>query len=529
MLVEGDYYESLADHEKAASTYRALFELFPDSVEYGLLCAASQGLAGHTTQGLETVAQLRQLPKPASDDPRIDLQQARFVINKEDGLVLERTAQGKATAQGKKLVYASARRHECLDAIFSGVANPERGIALCEEAYNIFLAAGNRLEAGDTVRRIADLQASVGHREQSIATYQRALKMLLPLGEHEKTGAVLANLGIIFMNDGKLDRAERLSRQAKAHFEQAGDTENAAVAVESIADIFYLLGNLPAAANTYQQALDLVATLDQDERGYPLLRLADLELAQGRVKDAHRHAQQSIDSYPPNSYDVDAAMTELGTVLEAEADLKSARREFEATLSLQQKMNKTPTVVQSQVKLAELAMEEDHPEQAEPLLRTAFAEFEKEKSDLDAADAYIVLSRALLMQGKLEEARKAIQRAAELGRSSPDPALKLPTAIQNARIEIASAGQGAPAKTALAAARRQLHSVIATARKLGYYTLECEARLALGELELKANPALGRSLLKELADEAGGRGLQLISRKASDLGASRSVIAAAAR
>ncbi len=36
MQVEGDYYESLPDHEKAASSYRALFELFPDSVEYGL-------------------------------------------------------------------------------------------------------------------------------------------------------------------------------------------------------------------------------------------------------------------------------------------------------------------------------------------------------------------------------------------------------------------------------------------------------------------------------------------------------------
>jgi len=400
----------------------------------------------------------------------------RFVINKEDGLVLERTAQVKAGAQGKKLVYASARRHECLDANFSGVANPEQGIALCEEAYNIFLAAGNRLEAADTVRRIADLQATVGHREQSIATYQKALTMLRPLGEHEKTAAVLTNMAVSLMNEGKLDRAEELSRQAKTHFEQAGDTENEAIALETIADILYLRGNLAAAANIYQQALNLITTLDHGSPGYPLFRLADLEFAQGRVKDAHRLAQQSFESYPLNDYDVDGAMTELGAILQAEGDLKGARQEFEATLSFQQKMNKIGAIVETQVFLASLALEEAHPGHAEPLLRSALAEFEKGKEDTDAVKTYVILSRAMLMQGNLDEARKAIQRAAELGRASPDPALKMPIAIQRARVAIAGAGHGTVGRAALATARQQLRSTVATAKKLG--TTPSNAKLA---------------------------------------------------
>jgi hypothetical protein len=118
------------------------------------------------------------------------------------------------------------------------------------------------------------------------------------------------------------------------------------------------------------------------------------------------------------------------------------------------------------------------------------------------------------MQGKLEEARKAIQHAAELGRKSSDPALTLPIAIQTARLETAAAGQDAAGHRALAAARQRLRSAIATAKKLGYYQIECEARLALGEAELKANSASGRSQLETLEKETHERGLELLSRKA---------------
>jgi predicted methyltransferase len=128
-----------------------------------------------------------------------------------------------------------------------------------------------------------------------------------------------------------------------------------------------------------------------------------------------------------------------------------------------------------------------------------------------------LLSRALLAQGKLEEARKTIQHAAEIGRNSPDPALRLPLAIQTARTETATPGQDAAARLALATARQRLRSTITTARKLGYYQIECEARLALAVAELKSDPALGRAQLETLEKEAHERGLELLSRRADPL------------
>jgi eukaryotic-like serine/threonine-protein kinase len=531
MLVEGDYYESLADHEKAASTYRALFELFPDSVEYGLQLAATQVAAGHESQALATLAQLRRLPSPASDDPRIDLVEARAISDKKPAsLVLVRSAIRKATSQGKRLIYAQARREECLDLLYG--EHPEQAIASCEEAYNISLAAGNRLGAADAVRLMADYQGSVGHMEQAIAIYQRALNVLQQLGEHEKTGIVLNNMAIAFANEGKLDRAEQLYREAKAHFEQTGDKRNVATALANIADMLYLRGKLSAAAKVYEQSMALEASMDHGDPSYVLYRLADLQLAQGRVKDAHRLAQQAVDLLRPaqSGYRyLTTAMLILGDALQAEGDLQAARQQYQAAFDIRQKIGEMDLVAESQVSLAELALEEAHPEQAELLLRPAIAEFEKEKADPAATSAYTLLSRTLLAENKVEEARKAIQHATELAHGSPDPALNLPTATQHARVEIASAGHGPGGNIALAAARRELRSVVATAKKLGYYDFECEARLALGELELKADPAWGRSRLKELAGDAGERGLQLISRKATLLAAGTNVIAAESR
>jgi eukaryotic-like serine/threonine-protein kinase len=517
MLVEAEYYESLGNQEQAASIYHALFELFPDDVDYGLHFAIAQNTAGHNSQALEVLQRLRNLPLPASADPRIDLVESRAIKgSKPAALVLVRSAITKATAQGKKLIYAQARKEECM--ILEYGDRPDQSGPACEEAYEVYVAAGNRAGAADAIRLIADYIGYEGHYEQAIATYQRALNVLDGTGEHQKTGAILNNMAVDLADEGKLDRAEQLYRQAKFHFEQAGDKNNTAVSLSNIADILYLKGNLPAAAKMYLQTLDFTATLDNGDPSYALYRLADLELAQGKVQDAERLAQQAVDFMRPahSGYQyLTGAMSIVGEALKAGGDLQGARRQFQEGLDIRQKVGGMAMVEESQVELADLSLEEGRAEQAEPLLRSAIAVFEKEQGDPDAASAYIVLSHALLMQGKVDEARKAVQRATQLSLTSSDPALKLPAAIQSARVEMSTAN----GKGSVVAARQELRSTVATAKKLGYYGLECEARLALAELDQRANPAASRVQLAALALETRGHGLELLARHAEQTAA----------
>jgi eukaryotic-like serine/threonine-protein kinase len=521
MLVEGEYYESLGDQERAASTYHALFELFPDNVEYGLRLATAQSMAGHNSQASATLSQLRHLPSPASDDPRIDLLDARVgPTNDPARLVLIRSAERKADAQGKALLYAETRKEECLNLNYS--AHPDSAPPACEDAYNIFIAMGNRVGAADAIRLMADGIGSQGHYEQAIATYERALNILEGMGEHQKTGSILNNMAINFENEGKLDKAEKLYRQAMSHFAAAGNKTNQAVALGNIADILYLRGNLVAAEKMYRQ--DLVAMADKEDPSYTLYRLADLELMEGRVAQARQHAEQAVSESRAHQGEyqyLTGAMEVLGEAFAAQADLGGARRQFEESLEIRQKVGAVELVAEAQLELANLALDERHPEKTEPLLRSAIAEFEKEQGDPAASTAYTLLSRTLLMKGKLDESRKAIQRSIELSKTSSDPALRLPAEIQAARVEMTS-----PDSQAMNSARQELRSTIASAKKLGYYYIECEARLAFGELDLKSNPASGHAELAALAGETRSHGMEFLAHQAEQAFGSGSMVAA---
>jgi len=511
LLVEGEYYESLGRQEQAASVYHALFEFFPDNLDYGLRLVAAQSLSSHGSQAMEVIHQLRKLPPPSSDDPRIDLAEKRAMkSNIPAELVLVRNAIRKATDRGQKLIYALARKEECT--ILNYSEHPDQALSACEDAYNVFLAAGNKSAAADALRNIGDTLGTLGKYQQAIETYERALTLLEGLGEHNKAGAVFNNMAIGFENMGNLDRSEHLYRAAKVEFEQAGDVNNQITAAGNIADILYLRGNLAGADKLYQEALRIAGSVDSSEP-YLLSRVADLDLARGRIQDAHRLAQQAVAAYQATqgSYQyLTAAMLDLGEVLEAQGDLSGARSQFEQSLAIAQKIGALVNAAECQEKLARLAIEEGHPEQAAATLHSAIAEFEKEKSDPDSSSAYTLLSLALLMEGKLDEARTAAQRGSELSLTSSDPALKLPAEIQQSRVEAASA----ETDTKRLAAARRLQSVIATANRLGYYKLECEARLALGELELKINPAAAHKRLKVLASETRSRGFELLARQA---------------
>lgn len=527
MLVEGDYYESLSDHERAASTYGALFALFPDSVDYGLMLVNAQNAAGHRSQASETVAQLRKLPAPASDDPRIDLADMQATANNDpDRLALIRSAMRKALQQGKKLIYAEARRNECLNLIYG--QHPEQGPPACEDAYNIFLSMGNRAGAADAIRLEGDLEGR-DHPEQAIATYERALKILQGLGEDYKTGAVLNNMAICYESGGNLGRAESLYRQAKSHFEQVGDKINTGTALGNMGDIAYLRGDLPGAERSYQQALEIEASVDGRAPGYELYRLGSVELTQGNVQDARQHVEKAVENIRSNhgAYGYLAqAIGTLGDILRVQGDLEGARLQFQNSLDIHKSVSEALGASETQEALAELAIDNGHPEQAEPLLRTAIAEFEKEKQDPDATSAYTLLSMALMKQGMMDEARQSVAHAEELCRTSPDPNLRLPVVIQTARLDAVQAGSDLKGRAAITKALEQVRAAAATARKLGYYTLECEGRIAIGEIEMKIDPATGRAQLNQLASEAHSRGLELYATQARQAAATGSALVA---
>ncbi|HKT52329.1 MAG TPA: hypothetical protein VJV96_18655, partial [Candidatus Angelobacter sp.] len=185
---------------------------------------------------------------------------------------------------------------------------------------------------------------------------------------------------------------------------------------------------------------------------------------------------------------------------------------YQQAIDLVTKAN-SPIAVQ-QVSLGELSIVEGHPESAETLLRQAIAELEKEHSAGDEINAYTSLSRALLAEGKTEDAAQSISHAFQLADLRQFPALSLPLRLLHARVTAASAKPGTQSVGRVNAASEEMRRVIGESQKLGLYTINCEARLALARLRSATSPVPGRDQLLALASELRSHGLELFARDA---------------
>jgi tetratricopeptide (TPR) repeat protein len=112
LKIEARYYELQHDWAGAVGAYRHLWQDYPDDIESGLRLAAVQTSAGNSDDALSTISNLRSLPAPQRDDPRIDLAEAAVAARSGDynrQQALAQQAGKKAQAIGARLLLARAK------------------------------------------------------------------------------------------------------------------------------------------------------------------------------------------------------------------------------------------------------------------------------------------------------------------------------------------------------------------------------------------------------------------------------------
>ncbi len=524
LQVEAAYFASLRDRDKAISACRALFALYPDSVDYAEQLIVALNSAGRHEEAMGIVKQLRALPPPASQDPRIDFWQAQF-ISYSGGAAqpfFEKAVAG-AASRGERLLYARFRLEQCINLVYGD--HPQAGIPYCKEAYDIFISAGNALYAADALRTMADRRGAEGDMTGARELYHQALALLVKLGEHEKTGVVLNNMAITYENQGDVDQSEKLFQEAAETWRESGDTVNEAAALGNLGDVLMERGQLRKAEEQYDGARKKAESAGSNYFAYDLYSIASIRLYEGDIPGANQYGAEALAMARTRqeSIDTPSSLQVLGTIRIAQADFEGARRNFEEARAIQQQLGRKGFVAENDASLAAIAIEEGKFSAAEAALRKSLAEFQAEKSFTDEVAAETDLARIFLHEGRIFDAREIISDALALSASSRDPNVKLPPMILDARIqaaEIASRAKIAKSHPDLSTPRRKLQGARATARQLGYYGLECDARLALGEIELRENPSAARAHLSALAPEAHQHGMELVARKASELQAS---------
>ncbi len=510
LAIQARYLEANHNWEGAISIYRTLAQFFPDDLEYGLLLALAQNSADKSKDALVTLQQLRQLPAPASQDPRLDLAESSAYYNlskyKEAGEAAARAA-AKAEASGQRLILAQALQWE--GSAFRYLDQGDKASAALQAAQRSFSDAGDRVGAANATMGLAVNLYQRGDLTGSRKLYEQSLAVFRELGAQRNTATCLVNIAIGLYDQGDLAKAQEMYEEALSIQRDIGDKDSQANTLNSIANVLADKGDQAGAKAKYEEALTAFReTGSQFEIAMTMGNIGELYLDEGDLPEAKKMFEQALEIKRNlhNRHSEAYTLSALGDLLLYEGDIPGARKSFEDALAIRTQLAEKGTATQDSLSLARLTLEDGHPEEALQAARKAAADFHAQnQADYEAA-AHTLAARCLLHAGQLAEAKVEIQQAEKLVKPD-DHVAHLPVAITGARIATAFGD--------LADARKILDSALAEATKANLLYFQYDARLALGELEMKAGQAsAGRERLNALKKEATNKGFMLIARNA---------------
>ena len=470
LLVEGQYQRTVEQWPKALETYRSLFRLFPDNLDYGLLFASAQ-MHLSAADSLQTLAVLRQLPPPLGDDARIDMTEASAWINRDftKAQAAAKLAIEKASAQGSLVIVS--RTYGILCQQQPAIGASAEAIDVCKNA----LEAGNAAKDpnGEAMMRtdLAALYYLRGDIAESAQMLQQAVMEFKQVGNRDGVATALSNFADARLSQGDLMEAKKLLEESIPEYQAVDDKEGVVLNLDSLGDIWRQNGELGKAEAEYRKAEVIARKIeDKDATAYVLSGMGDVALDRG--------------------------------------DLTLARKRYEEALALRSQAGEKQNAAESRVSLAKLAIEEGHAPDAEASVPACIEQFQKEQQADDELTARIVLIDALLAQAKSSEAQKQMEAAQPLGNKSQNRILRLQFELASGRVLMASDHPDA--------SRPLFQGVAGDAHRYGFVGVEFADNLALAELANKTKHISQAQMeLRALQKSASSKGFGLIEHKAS--------------
>jgi eukaryotic-like serine/threonine-protein kinase len=518
LQIEGRSHEILGEWPKAAESYRALWELFPDRVDFGLALARSQMSGGQVKEAEATLAQLRNLTVSEADSARIDLMDGSIGSGQGD-LKREQATAESAIKEGRAI---GANFLVALALIMDGDAanklgDPEKAIELSTQARDMYDLAGYRRGAANALLKTGDVLFDKGDFKGARKDFEDALAVFREIGAQKSIRNSQERIGNVLYAQGKPLESETYYNQALQFDRTVHEPSGLASDYGNIANALDDLGDLKGALRMHQQSLAAFNEIN-NRRGATetLYNLGLLSVEMGGLGEAKKYYDQSLAIAKEITYRVGEPypMSGMADVLLIQGDATGARKQYEAALDAANDAKVEGFAVRIKVSLAMVALEEGKFSDGEKLAREVVTELEKGTGNSgNLGPVLAILARNLLGQGKLPEARAAANRAIALSRPVAAPSVHFDPILADALVK-GKAGQ-------FAEARQELESALSTARKFGYQIYEYDVRLALCEIEMQSGADSARADLAALESDARARGFLLIANKAHALAQSK--------
>jgi DNA-binding winged helix-turn-helix (wHTH) protein/tetratricopeptide (TPR) repeat protein len=512
LSTEGRYRELTRDWPKAIEIYRALTQFFPDNLEYGLRLATVFSKAGKSQESLQTIEVLRRLPKPISDDPRIDLRESYTLdhAGQYQGLqTASANAANKAQKRGSRILLAEARLQQSLAA--SRLNDPKSAVVFDEEAQEIYKEVGDNYGLARARYRMADLLFEQGEFAQSNAMLESCLQVFRALGSDGDAAETLNDIAGGLLGMGELSKARNMYEAALVGQRQVRSKRGIAEALTNLGSLLEEQGDLAVARKYDEEALAIDNELGEKGAVASIQNnMGDVLVDQGDLAGGKNLWEQSLALRRElgNESDMAESMHNIAGALGEQGDVAGAQKLFDETLAIQVNRGELGNAAGTRLSKAELMVESGNPADSEPLLRSALEQFKKEKQVQEEVSAHATLAKTLLELGRLTEAKAEVGQATRLANRNESYNVRLKAQIVGAQV-LSEAGSPD-------VATKNLRLAIRDAQKAGFFIRQLEASLALAEIEAKSGKKTeARALLQSVEKDARGKGFLLIARKAA--------------
>jgi tetratricopeptide (TPR) repeat protein len=515
LRIEGHYQLLAARADEAVDTFRSLWLVYPDNLEYGLSLAEAQISAGKPDASLDTVAELRTLPKPLSEDPRIDLAEATAAGNigdaKRQAAAAERVvAAGRRI--GSSLLEAKARL--ALGAALTKTGELDRALAELGAARRLEESAGNRAGEASVAYSLALTQLARGDIEAALREAETCLRSAREVEARIIEGDALNLMGSIRLHQGDLASALSAFNAALELQREIGNRSGEADALNNVALVQMWSGDFVGAVDSFTQVRAQFRALGKPQaEAAAVMNLARIDAVRGDLLGARGLFEEAAGLYrvQGNAELLSEALFGLGEVLLTQGDLQGARTRHEEALALRRD-HRLGTLSESEFALAGLSLMEaalgrrSYDDAVEELTRSVATLEDEERQALEA-DALNYLAEAELGAGRIDDVDTTLERIRTLAPSANSVTMMV-LRINEARL----AGRRGRHDEAGAI----LEKVIEDARAESSFGVEIEARLVLAEIiggEGRTGEA--RRRLEEVSREATARGWILVADRAA--------------
>lgn len=502
LWIEAHYFQVSRQSREAMRNYEALWEYFPDEIEYGLRLAAAQTSNNDPEAALRTLSELR---AHGNDDPRIALEEARAARAVSDyALQLDKAAEAVTGAEaiGASLLVAQARIVEA--GALRDLGRHEDALEAYASAYEIYDRKGIEGPKASLVLANARVHRHLGHYDRAEQLSNEALELAEELDDLSVRLQAMNTLAILRRQDGRLQEAKRMHERELEASRSVGRRRSIQISLTTLGVAELDLGLLDDAEAHFTEALRLAGFTDHNRSvAVNQNMLGRVWLRRGRLDEAEESFRSALELNQGTHNPRGRAyyLSGLAEVDRVRGRFEQSRNRHEEALRIRRATGEGDNIAFSAWLLARLALEQGQIEEAESRASEAVEAFREVSQSDGEGLALLLLARARFARGDAEGARTAFEEAEQVlgGTEAWDPRFEL----VRTRAEL----DGSP--TAL----RQLALMSDRSEERGFVDQVLEAKLLLARL---SGDRIELESVADRAEELGFLNLAARTREASE-------------